>query len=67
MDGTRKARYVKDVHKTKDPEGSRNAGVVLQDSVQIALTYAALNGLDVMVADIRNAYLQSIQMVIYPE
>ena len=59
MDGTRKARYVKDGHKTKDPEGSRYAGVVSRDSVRIALTYAALNGLDVMAADIRNAYLQA--------
>ena len=28
-------------------------------SVQIAFTYAALSGLDVCMADIRNAYLQS--------
>jgi hypothetical protein len=59
MDGTRKARYVKDGHKTRDPEGSRYAGVVSRDSVRIALTYAALNDLNVMAADIRNAYLQA--------
>ena len=34
------------------------AGVVLHESVQTALTYAALNGLDVCAADIQNAYLQ---------
>ena len=59
MDFTRKARYVKDGHKTPDPEGSRYAGVVSRESVRIALTYAALNDLDVMTADIRNAYLQA--------
>ena len=52
MDGTRKARYVKDGHKTPDPEGSCYAGVVSRDSVRIALTYAALNDLDAMAADI---------------
>jgi hypothetical protein len=35
------------------------AGVVSRESVRIALTYAALNGLEVCAADIRNAYLQA--------
>jgi hypothetical protein len=34
------------------------AGVVSRESVRIALTYAALNGLEVCAADIRHAYLQ---------
>ena len=59
MDFTRKARWVKDGHKTPDPEFSSYAGVVSRESVRIALTYAALNGMDVMAADIRNAYLQA--------
>ena len=59
MDFTRKARYVKDGHKTPDPEGSTYAGVVSRESVRLLLTYAALNDLDVMAADIRNAYLQA--------
>ena len=59
MDFTRKARWVLDGHKTPDPEGSTYAGVVSRESVRIALTYAALNGLDVFAADIRNAYLQA--------
>ena len=59
MDFTRKARWVLDGHKTPDPEGSTYAGVVSRDSVRIALTYAALNDLDVFAADIRNAYLQA--------
>ena len=56
---SRKARFVKDGHKTEDTDGSRYAGVVSRDSVRIALTYAALNDIDVWAADIRNAYLQA--------
>jgi len=60
MDFTRKARWVLDGHKTPDPIGiSTYAGVVSRESVRIAFTYAALNGLDVFAADIRNAYLQA--------
>ena len=59
MDFTRKARWVLDGHKTPDPVGSKYAGVVSRESVQIAFTYAALNDLDLCMADIRNAYLQS--------
>ena len=59
MDFTRKARWVLDGHKTLDPFGSTYAGVVSRESVQITLTYAALNNLDVFAADIRNAYLQA--------
>ena len=56
---TRKARWVLDGHKTPKPTGSTYAGVVSRESVRIAFTYAALNGLDVCAADIRNAYLQA--------
>ena len=55
----RKARWVKDGHKTPEPEMSTYAGVVSRESVRIALTYAALNLLDVCACDIQNAYLQS--------
>jgi hypothetical protein len=58
MDFTRKARWVLDGHRTPDVTGSTYAGVVSRESVQIALTYASLNGLQVCAADIRNAYLQ---------
>ena len=58
MDGTFKARLCKDEHLTEDLEGSRYAGVVSRESVRIALVYAALNDIDVMAVDIRNAYLQ---------
>ena len=59
MDFTRKARWVLDGHKTPDPIGSTYAGVVSRESVWIALTYAALNDLDVFTANIWNAYLQA--------
>ena len=57
MDFTRKARWVLDGHKTLDPVGSTYAVVVSRESVRIALTYAALNDLDVFAANIRNACL----------
>ena len=60
MDFTRKARWVLDGHKTLDPIGSTYAGVVSRESVHIALTYAALNDLDVFTANIQNAYLQAL-------
>ena len=42
MDLTRKARWVLHGHKTPDPVGSKYAGVVSRESVQIDFTYAAL-------------------------
>ncbi len=59
MDFTRKAHWVKDVHKTPDSAMSSFAGVVSCDSIRIALTHAALLGLPVWGANIRNAYLQA--------
>ena len=59
MDFTRKMRWVLDGHKTPDPIGSTFAGVVSGESVRIAFIYAALNDLEVLAADIRNAYLQA--------
>jgi hypothetical protein len=59
MDFTRKARWVKDGHKTPDSATPSFAGVVSRESIRITLTYAALMGLPVIGADIRNAYLQA--------
>ena len=59
MDFTRKARCVKDGHRTPDPTTSAYAGVVSRESVRVALTYAALMNIEVMAADIHNAYLQA--------
>ena len=57
MDLTRKARLVAEGHKTDDPIDSTYTGVVSRETVRIALTYAALNGLNVEAADVQNAYL----------
>ena len=59
MDFTRKARWVLDGHRLPDPFGPTYAGVVSRDSVRIAFTYAALNDLELLAADIRNTYLQA--------
>ena len=52
-----KARWVKDGHKTPEPEWSTYAGVVSWESVHIAMTYAALNNIPVWAAGIQNTYL----------
>ena len=56
MDITQKARWVKDGHKTPDLKTSSFDGVVSRNSIQLALTHAALLGLPVMGADIRNVW-----------
>ena len=53
----RKARLVADGHKTKTPSHVTYSSVVARDSVRICLLIAALNDLDIMSADIENAYL----------
>ena len=57
MDFTQKARIVADGHKMSEPSVSLYAGVVSQNTVRIAFTYAELNDLDIGAADIKNAYL----------
>ena len=58
MDFTRKARLVKDGHRSHNPNNSDYTGVVSRESVQMGLTYLELMDLEVMAADIHNAYLQ---------
>ena len=53
----RKARLVAGGHTTETPATLTYSSVVSRDSVRIALTMAALNGLAVMACDIQNAYL----------
>ena len=53
----RKARMVAGGHTTSTPSTLTYSSVVSRDSVRIALTIAALNGLKVFAADIENAYL----------
>ena len=59
MSFQRKARWVKDGHRTPDPDTSSYAGVVSRESIRILLTRAALHGVPVMAADVRNSYLQA--------
>ena len=51
MDFTQKSRWFRDGHRTPDPKKSNYAGMVSRDIVRIALTYAALNDVDVTAAE----------------
>jgi Reverse transcriptase (RNA-dependent DNA polymerase) len=57
VDLTRKTRLVAGGHQTEVPKESVYSSVVSRDSVRIALTLALLNQLEVLVADVQNAYL----------
>ncbi len=59
MDFTRKARFVAGGHKTDPPSSLTYSSVVSRDSVRIAFLLAALNDLDIMAADIGNAYINA--------
>jgi hypothetical protein len=56
-DFRRKARFVAGGHKTYTPHAMTYVSVLSRESVRIALTLAALNDVDVKMADIENAYL----------
>jgi hypothetical protein len=56
-DFRRKASFVAGGHTTDTPHAMTYASVVSRESVSISLTLAALNDLDVKMADIENAYL----------
>ena len=53
----RKARMVGDGHRIDTPSHLTYASVVSRETVRIALTVAALHGLEVKASDIQNAYL----------
>ena len=53
----RKARFVADGHRTNTPTSVTYSTVVSRDSIRICLTIAALLDLEVLTADIENAYL----------
>ena len=59
MDFSRKARFVAGGHRTEDPPFSTYASTVSRESVRIAFLMAALNNLDILMADIGNAYLNA--------
>jgi hypothetical protein len=56
-DFRRNARFVAGGHTKYTPHAMTYASVVSRESMRIALTLAALNDLDVKMADIENAYL----------
>jgi hypothetical protein len=55
----RKARLVAGGHTTDPPKDTTFASVVSWDSVRIAFLLAALNDLDILAADVQNAYLNA--------
>ncbi len=59
MDFTRKARFVAGGHVTDPPTSITYSSVVARDSVRLAFLIAALNDLQILSADIGNAYLNA--------
>ena len=59
MDYTRKARLVAGGHVTDPPAVMTYSSVVSRDSVRIILLYAIVNELNVLTADVGNAYLNA--------
>ena len=55
----RKARFVAGGHETDPPAESTYSSVVSRDSVRLAFLIAALNDLDILSADVQNAYLNA--------
>lgn len=60
MEGlARKARFVAGGHTTETPKSLTYASVVTRESVRIGFLIAALNDLEILAADIGNAYLNA--------
>jgi len=59
MDFSRKACFIAGGHKTDPPSTITYSNVVSRDSVRIAFLIAALKNLDVLSADIGNAYINA--------
>lgn len=59
MDFTRKARLVAGGHKTAPPTQLTYSSVVSRESVRVAFLLAALNDVDIVAADVGNAYLNA--------
>ena len=55
----RKARYVAEGYRTSTPPGVTYSSVVRKDSVRILLMIAALNDIDVLGTDVKNAFLNA--------
>ena len=59
-DGRHKARFVAGGHLTPEPENSVYSGVVSHRSLRIIILAAELNGLELLGADITQAYLEAL-------
>ena len=59
MDLTQKARLVMGGHQMDPPKESVYSSIISKDSVRIILMIAALNDLDILAADVQNAYLNA--------
>jgi hypothetical protein len=59
LDFTRKARFVAGGHVTDPPSSLTYSSVVARDSVRLAFLIAALNDLELLSADVDNAYLNA--------
>jgi hypothetical protein len=59
LDLVRKARFVAGGHQTDPPKESLYSSIVSHDSVHLAFLIAALNDLEILSADIQNAYLNA--------
>jgi hypothetical protein len=59
LDLMRKARYVVGGHKTDPPKDMVYASVVSRDSVRLTFLLAVLNDLEILAADVQNAYLNA--------
>ena len=57
LDFTQKARFVAGGRTTSAPTSMTYSSVVARDSVRLVLLHAALNDIDLLAADIGNAYL----------
>ena len=60
MDFTLEARFVAGGHTTEAPSLITYPSVVSRESVRLAFTIAALNGVGVMSCDLENAYLNAM-------
>jgi hypothetical protein len=65
IDLTRKARLVAGGHQTDVPKESVYSSFVSRDSVRFALMIASLNNLNVLAADVQNAYLNATKEKCY--
>jgi hypothetical protein len=59
LDLVRKARFVAGGHQTDPPKESVYSRVISRDSVHLAFLTAALNDLEILLADVQNAYLNA--------